>query len=539
MPTVRQATIDLLRHHGLNTWFGNPGSSELTLLEDFPSDFRYFLGLQEMVPTGMADGFSQVTGRPALLLVHTAPGLGNAMGALYNAHLNKTPLIVMAGNQRRTMQNQKTLLTNEDATLVPRPFVKWSAEPAIASEVPAVLTHAIHIAMSPPTGPVFVSLPMDDMAFELNDAQASEIEVVRNRKVTHAGGFHKDLAKKIAGRLSAAKSPAFVVHGDLEHAGAWEPVVKLAERAKAAVWTSPLPGLSGFPENHSLYQGLLPPGAGWISEELKGHDLVVVLGGPVFRYYPYIPGPYLPEGTSLIHITSDPDEAARAPVGDAYVADVRAAVEALLDEIPESSRPAPQARPDVPRPEWAKAPMSAADLWTAVGHAAPADALFITEAGSNEVPITSYVRPGAALSHMSAVGGGLGFGLPAAVGAQLGAPDRPVIALMGDGSMHYAITSLWTAAHYKIPLTIVVSSNDEYGVLKQFADIENAAAVPGLDLPQLNIVSTATSYGVDAHEATDTDQVTKLLGEGVADRDRPTLINVRTNKVKKIAPRLT
>jgi benzoylformate decarboxylase len=539
MPSVREATVDLLRHHQLTTWFGNPGSSELTLLEEFPSDFRYLLGLQEMVPVGMADGFSQVTGRPALVLLHTAPGLGNGMGALYNADLNKTPLVVLAGNQRRAMQNQKTLLTNEDATLVPRPFVKWSAEPATASEVPAVVAHAIHVAMSPPTGPVFVSLPMDDMAYELDDTQARQIEVIRDREVTHAGGFRKDLAEKIAGRISAAKSPAFVVHGDLEHAGAWEPVLKLAERTKAAVWTGPLPGLSGFPENHPLYQGLLPPGAGWISEELQGHDLVVVLGGPVFRYYPYIPGPYLPAGTSLIHITSDPDEAARAPVGDAYVADIRAAVDALLDEISASSRTAPPARPDAPPAERAEAPMEAAELWAAVGHAAPADALFVSEAGSNEIPITEYVRPGAPLSHMSAVGGGLGFGLPAAVGAQLGAPDRPVIALMGDGSMHYAITSLWTASRYKIPVTIVVSSNEEYGVLKQFADIESATCVPGLDLPGLNIEATAASYGADAHEATDTDQVAALLRAGIDDRERPTLINVRTNPVNKVPARLT
>ena len=539
MRTVRQATIDLLRQHGLDTWFGNPGSSELTLLDDFPGDFRYLLGLQEMVPVGMADGFSQVTGRPALVLVHTAPGLGNAMGALYNAYLNKTPLIVIAGNQRRVMQNQKTLLTNEDAVMVPRPFVKWSAEPATASEVPAVLARAIHVAMSPPNGPVFVSLPMDDMAYELNDAQVAEIEVIREREVTHAGGFRKDIAKEIAGRLSAAKSPVFVVHGDVEHAGARDPVVKLAERCKAAVWTAPLPGLSGFPENHPLYQGLLPPGAGWISESLKGHDLVLALGGPVFRYYPYIPGPYLPEDTSLIHITSDPDEAARAPVGDAYVSDIRAAVEALLGEITESTRTFPPARPDTPRPERAEVPMQAADLWAAVGHAAPADALFVSEAGSNEVPITEHVRPGPGLSHMSAVGGGLGFGLPAALGAQLGAPDRPVIALMGDGAMHYAITSLWTASRYKIPLTIVVSSNEEYGVLKQFRDIEHATGVPGLDLPGLNIEATAASYGVDAHEATDTDQLAEMLRAGVDDREGPTLVNVQTKKVKKASPPMT
>ena len=152
MSSVRQATIDLFRKYGLTTWFGNPGSSELTLLEDFPDDFRYVLGLQEMVPVRMADAYAQVTGRPAVVNVHTAPGLGNAQGALYNAFVNKTPLIVTAGNQRRFMQNQYCLLTNIDATTVPKPFVKWAAEPAIASETPAVLAHAIHLATTPPMG---------------------------------------------------------------------------------------------------------------------------------------------------------------------------------------------------------------------------------------------------------------------------------------------------------------------------------------------------------------------------------------------------
>src|ERR1700759_4659519 len=169
MSSVRQATIDLFRRYGLTTWFGNPGSSELTLLEDFPEDFRYVLGLQEMVPVGMADAYAQVRGRPAVVNVHTAPGTGNAQGALYNAFVNKTPLIVTAGNQRRCMQNQYCLLTNIDATTVPKPFVQGAPKPAMASEVPAVLAHAIHLATAPPKGPVFVLLPMDDMPVELDD----------------------------------------------------------------------------------------------------------------------------------------------------------------------------------------------------------------------------------------------------------------------------------------------------------------------------------------------------------------------------------
>ncbi len=529
--TVRQATIDLLRTHRLTTWFGNPGSSELTLLEHFPSDFRYMLGLQEMVPVGMADAYAQITGRPAIVNLHTAPGMGNAQGALYNAYINKTPLIVTAGNQRRDLQNQMCLLTNVDATNVPKPFVKWSAEPAIASEVPAVLARAIHIANTAPRGPVFVSLPMDDMSVELTDKQFSDIDVVRTRTVTHAGGFPDDVATDIAGRLSNAISPAIIVGGDVERFGAWDAVIALAERTQSIVLTAPLTGLSGFPENHPLYHGSLPPGAGWISKALTGRDLVVVIGAPVFRYYPKIAGPYLPEGTSLIHITNDPDEAARAPVGDAIVADLRSAAEALVAHVDQTSRSAPEPRDSVTDPGSVTAPLSPEALWSAVGLRLPADILLVTEAGSNEFPIGACMRPGHPFSHLTAAGGGLGFGLPAAVGAQLAAPDRPVVAAMGDGSMHYAITSLWTAAHYGIPLTIVVASNSEYGILKEFGVIEDTSGVPGLDLPGLDIVATARSYGVDAHQATTTDDVAELLNVGIADRDRPTLINVTTTPV--------
>lgn len=528
MTTVRNAILDLLRAHDLTTFFGNPGSSELALLQDFPDDFRYFLGLQEMIPVGMADAYAQITGRPALVNLHTAPGMGNAQGQLYNAYCNKTPLIVTAGNQRRNMQNQYCLLTNIEATTVPRPFVKWAAEPAIASEAPAVLARAIHLATTPPMGPVFVSLPMDDMPVELDEAQAANIAVVRERSVTHATGFPAELAERICARIEAAKSPALIVGGDVERYGAWGSVVGLAERTQSAVWTAPLTGWSGFPENHPLYQGALPPGAGWISGTLAGHDLLIAIGTPVFRYYPLVPGPYLPEGASMIHLTNDPDEAARAPVGDAIVADLATATRALLDAAKPTKRSAPAPRAAIPDIQHAQAPLQPDALWTAVGKSAPAETLWVSEAGSNELAITNAIRPGHPLSHLSAAGGGLGWGLPASVGAQLAATDRPVVALMGDGSMHYAITALWTAAHYQIPVTVVVASNAEYGVVKQFGVWEKTPKVPGLDLPGLDVVATAASYGVDAHEAHTVDEVAELVRAGIADRDRPTLINAHT-----------
>jgi benzoylformate decarboxylase len=533
MTTVQQSVLDLFRSHQLTTWFGNPGSSELTLLQDFPSDFRYVLGLQEMIPVGMADGFAQISRRPAVVNLHTAPGTGNAMGAIYNAAWNKTPLIITAGNQRRNMQNQVCLLTNVDATLLPRPFVKWAAEPAIASEVPAVLAHAIHLAQTPPMGPVFVSLPMDDMEVELNEVQDAEQRVIRDRRISHGGGISSATAGQVARRLNEARAPVFVVGGDVERAGAWDAVVALAEKLSAAVWTAPLSGLSGFPENHPLYKGALPPGAGWISERLAGHDLVLVLGAPVFRYYPQIAGPYIPAGASLIHVTSDPDEAARAPVGDAIVADVRAFTEAVLPEVKKSTRTPPEPRLVPTYPASAlEAPLPPSALWTALGRLAPKDTLWVTEAGSNELIISEYTRASQPFSHVTAAGGGLGWGLPAALGAQLAAPDRPVVALMGDGSIHYSITALWTAAAYKIPLTIVVASNAEYGILKQFAKIEHSRGVPGLEIAGLDIVATAKSYGVRAFQAKSLGDVADLFNQALKSRDGPTLINVPITRAK-------
>src|ERR1700730_12486452 len=382
MSSVRQATIDLFRSYGLTTWFGNPGSSELLRLEDCPDDFRYVLGLQEMVPVGMADAYAQITGRPAVVNVHTAPGMGNAQGVLYNAFVNKTPLIVTAGNQRRFMQNQYCLLTNIEATTVPKPFVKWAVEPAIASEAPAVLAHAIHLATTPPMGPVFVSLPMDDMQAELDDTQAADIAAVRDRTVTQAVGFPADLAEQICARIEAATSPALIVGGDVERYGAWDAVIGLAERTQSVVWTAPLTGWSGFPENHPLYQGMLPPGAGWISQALMGRDLVVVIGAPVFRYYPRVPGPYLPPGTRLIHISNEPDEAARAPVGNAIIADLRGAAEALLAAAKPTQRRAPAPRPPSREVKQAQVPRKPEALGAAVGRAAPPDTLWVSAAAT-------------------------------------------------------------------------------------------------------------------------------------------------------------
>ena len=288
MPTVRQATIDLLRTHGLTTWFGNPGSSELTLLEDFPSDFRYMLGLQEMVPVGMADAYAQITGRPAIVNLHTAPGMGNAQGALYNAYINKTPLIVTAGNQRREHAEPDVPADqrrrNERAQAIREVVCRTGHRQRSPRSAGPRHPHRQHRTEGARCSSHF---PWTTWRLNSPTRKSSDIDVVRTRTVTHAGGFPDEIADRHRQRASTTLNlPRIIVGGDVERFGAWDAVIALAERTQSIVLTAPLTGLSGFPENHPLYHGSLPPGAGWISKALTGRDLVVVIGAPVFRYYP-------------------------------------------------------------------------------------------------------------------------------------------------------------------------------------------------------------------------------------------------------------
>src|SRR6476646_12112294 len=208
MPTVREATYDLLREHGMTTMFGNPGSTELPMLASFPEDFTYVLGLQEAVVVGMADGFAQASGRPAHVNLHTAPGVGNAMGALFNAQANKAPLVVTAGQQARSLVTLQANLTNRDATRMPHPLVKWSYEPPRAEDVPHAIARATHLATLPPKGPVFVSIPMDDWAAEVDEAAA---EHQLGRTVSGAAAAPVD---ELAQALASAANPVLVAGPD-------------------------------------------------------------------------------------------------------------------------------------------------------------------------------------------------------------------------------------------------------------------------------------------------------------------------------------
>ncbi|HWB70209.1 MAG TPA: benzoylformate decarboxylase [Solirubrobacterales bacterium] len=523
MPTVREATFDLFREHGMTTMFGNPGSTELPMLADFPSDFRYVLGLQEAVVVGMADGYAQASGKTTVVNLHTAPGVGNAMGAIFNAQANHSPLLITAGQQVRAHITMQANLTNRDATRMPHPLVKWSYEPPRAEDVPLALGHGAHLAGLAPRGPVFVSLPMDDWGAEVDPADA---RAAIARKVSGRATADPAAVRALAERLDAARNPVFVAGPDIDAAGAWELGVALAERQRLPVWASPATGGNrlGFPEGHPNFRGVLPPAIGPVGMTLEGHDLILVAGSSVFPYYPYIPGPLLPEGAELVAITSDPDEAVRAPMGDAIVADVKLTLEALLDAVPESSRQAPE--PNQPPQEIpAEDPLNPSTVLTALGEALPEDGIVVLESPTSTLALRNQLRLSRPGSYYFAAGGGLGFGLASAVGVQLAEPDRPVVCVLGEGSAQYAITAFWSAVAYDVPVTFLVLQNEEYGILKWFAEAEGVSGAPGLNLPKLDVAAVAEGYGVKAHRARERDEARDALASALSS-SRPELVEV-------------
>jgi benzoylformate decarboxylase len=454
--------------------------------------------------------------------LHTAPGVGNAVGGIFNAQANKSPLVITAGQQVRPHITIEANLTNRDAVVGPQPYVKWSHEPPRAQEVPGALARAIHLASLAPRGPVFVSIPMDDWG-----AEADEDRTVNaiGRAVRGRTGADPEALADLADRLQSAGNPVLIAGPDIDASGGWDAAIALAERQRLPVWASPATGGSriGFPENHPQFLGVLPPAIGPLSQTLADHDLLLVVGSSVFPYYPYIPGPLLPEGASLVAITSDPGEAARAPMGEAIVGDVAGALAALVGLVGESDRRLPEPRPPSPEPR-AGDPMSGSEAMAALADAWPADGIAVLESPSSTLALRNRLRLSRPGSYYFGASGGLGFGISAAVGVQLAQRGRPVVCVLGEGSAQYGITALWTAVAYKAPVTFLVLRNDEYGILKWFATLEQVTGAPGLELPALDTAAVARGYGVPSVDANSREELTAALSGAIAADDGPRLV---------------
>lgn len=504
--TVRGVTYDLLRTLGLTTVFGNPGSTEEPFLQEFPEDFSYVMALQESSVVAMADTFAQVTGRPALVNVHSSAGLGNAMGNLVTAYHGSTPLIVTSGQQHREMLIGDPYLGNREAITMPKPWVKWSYEPARAEDVPDAFMRAYAMALQPPAGPVFLSIPLDDWKKALTGP-------ARLRTVSGRVAPDEQRLRLFADRISASSRPALVFGPEVDRSGGWDSAVALAEKLRAAVYGAPLHDRVSFPEDHPLFRGPLGMSIKTISDRMAGHDLVVVIGGEVFRYYPYVPGDLLPTGTELLHITANPEVAAAARMGDSLLGDAKIVLDRLLGLVAEgSARSAPEPmrrRRELPRTPGH--PLSPPEVYAALSRVRPPDAVLVNESTSTMAQHIEWLPAVASGAFFATASGGIGWGVPAAVGVALGdrarGVSRPVIGLIGDGSFQYSVQAIWTAAQHRLPIVYVVMRNHEYSILKSFAELEETPGVPGLDLPGIDITSLARGYGCRAVDVDTTEDL--------------------------------
>jgi len=503
--TVREAVFALLRDFGLTTVFGNPGSTELPMFRDFPADFRYVLGLQESLVVAMADGFAQARGSAAFVNLHSAIGVGHAMGSLFTAYRNQTPLVVTAGQQARSILPFEPFLYSEQATNLPRPYVKWSCEPARAEDVPAAVARAFFTAMQPPRGPTFVSVPVDD--WERSGTTTARREVSR----TLAGD--PALLSRAADMLAAARRPVLVVGASVARDGAWQEVVALADRHQAAVWVSPLSSRNSFPERHPLFAGFLPADRAQIVARLQGSDLVLVLGAPVFTYHVEGHGPHVPPDAALVQLTDDPAAAARAPVGLAIVTDLKLGIRALL-AAPAPARPAPvvPARPPPVPPDR----LTDRYLLQQIAALRPAENILVEEAPSSRAAMHDHLPILEPDSFYTCASGGLGYGLPAAVGVALARSGRKVIALLGDGSAMYSIQGLWSAAQLALPVTFVIVNNRSYRALNEFAPHFGVAKPPGTLLPNLDFCALARAQGVEGVRVTRCSEIDAALRSAFA-----------------------
>ncbi len=514
--TVKQATLNLLRAFGIKKVFGNPGSTELPFLSDWPDDIDYVLALQEASAVGMADGYAQATRNACFVNLHSAAGVGNAAGNIYTAHRNQTPLVITAGQQARSILPLQPFLYAERAPEFPRPYVKFSIEPARAEDVPAAIARAYYVAMQPPCGPTFVSIPIDDWA---HPAQA-----VQARQVSREIGPDPQSLRALAAALAQSERSAFVVGPAVDRAEAVALMVRVAEKAKASVWVSPFSARCSFPERHPQFAGFLPASPGQLSEALRSHDLVVVVGAPVFTFHVEGHAAIFDGATTLFQITDDPDAAAVTPLGTSIVATMKPALSALLDLLPETKRAAPEGR-RLPPPPAAGDPIPVEFLLHTLSSAMADDAALVEEVPSHRPAMHQFMPMRGQDSFYTMASGGLGFSLPASVGMALGRPERRTVCLIGDGSAMYSIQALWTAAQRKLPLTVVVINNSGYGAMRSFSQVMQVRNVPGIELPGIDFVKIAEGHGCDAVRVTKAAELAPALKRALA-HDGVSLIEV-------------
>jgi benzoylformate decarboxylase len=547
---VAAVLMEILRKSGVRHLFGNPGTTELTFLDALPdSGLEYVVALQEASAVAAAEGYAQASGQVGVVNVHVTPGVANGLSILHNAARSKTPLLLTAGQQDTRFLMHEPILSGDLVQLTEQ-FTKWSYEVRRADEAPSALRRALKLASTPPTGPVFLSLPMDLMAEAVEDTGAAA-PILAGR--TRPDGAALDQAAEI---LAAARTPVVIAGDGVARAGALAELVALAELIGARVHGEPIFRRTSFPGDHPLWRGGLFPSPPAIRKSLDGADALLILGATVFTWFLHTPGDPFPRGLPVVQIDDDAREIGRShAVTLGIVADPRTALGELTAAVKArqtaAARAAAAARgreiggaraeqtarvraaADAERD---RVPISPAHLMRTLAAVAPRDVVVVDESATSLPYVLRYLPFATPGSFFGSKTGTLGWAMGAALGVQLASPGRTVVATIGDGSVMYSPQALWTAARYRLPVTYVVPNNASYAILKAGMltlglDSAKREIYPGMDLvgPEIDYVSLARSLGVKAERVEKPDVLGDVLRACLA-HPGPALVDVAIDR---------
>ena len=543
--TGYDAFVALLASEGVEYLFGNPGTTELAIMEAIgaQSAIRYVLGLQEGIVVGMADGYARASGRLAAANVHVAPGLGNAMGSLYSAKFSGSPVLLTAGQQEQGHGLTEPLLYDP---LVPiaQPLVKWAVECTRVEDLPRIIRRAAKVALAPPTGPVFLSLPGDVL-----DATAT-LEFGQPTRVDFDVRPADHVLEKLASRVLAAQNPVIIAGHELATRNALEEAGEFAQLLGAAVVQQTVPYGAHFPSGHRAFLGALNRNQNQVRARLEPHDLLICLGADVLRMSVHSPTDALPAGMPIVQIAErDWELGKNYPTELAVKANVRETLTALNALLKARMSTEQRSRADARlaeieknnwearRSQMVEQALKLADthpidpqfMSMCIADAIPEDAVVVDEGLTSTMKLLGYLRLTDHQSYFGLTSGGIGFAMSGAIGISIALPDRPVVAIVGDGSAMYSVQALWTAANMKLPITYVIPNNRGYRILKErLVSFRNTDRFVGMDIanPDIDFVGLAESMGVKSRHVEAPQDFAGVLREAVAS-GQPNLIDVR------------
>jgi benzoylformate decarboxylase len=539
--------LEVLRSEGVEYIFGNPGTTELPLMDALLGvpEIHYVLALQEASVVAMGDGYAQAARKPGFINLHTAGGLGHGMGSLLNASVSSTPLVVTAGQQDSRHAITDPLLFG-DLVRIAAPAVKWAQEVASADQLPVLVRRAFHDAMAAPTGPVFLSFPMDVME-QLSEVGIAETSVIDRRAVA---GSLDVLAAYLAG---VAPGRLAIIAGDeIDSSDAGAEMVALADLLGAPVYGSSWPSHIPFPTAHPLWLGSMPTKAVEIREKLAPYDAIFALGGKSLITILYTEGPAVPPGCQVYQMSVDVRDLGRTyQTRLSVVGDIKASLQALLPLLSRASAENHAAyralRDEAVAAQTQRRAAQAAEAaaqWNApkimpivaaqeAARAIGPDIAIVDEAVATAFHLRGFLNSPSYRQYSFLRGGGLGWGMPAAVGFSLGLGREPVVSLVGDGAALYSPQALWTAAHEKLPVTFVVMNNREYNILKNFMKSQtdylstrtNRFIAMDIEDPAVDYQALARSFGVPARQVTRAADIAPAIEAGIKS-GQPNLIEV-------------